>query len=91
MSTLRFARSHELGLDTARSNAQRLADDLRDKYDLVNDWQGDVLHFRRAGLCGTLTVTDQQIQLEARLGLLLAVFAPRIEARLASNFERYFG
>ena len=91
MSKLVFERAHSLGLDEARSVAHRLADEMREKYDFSNQWEGDVLHFNRTGVRGTLEVTAANVRLDARLGVLLAAFAPRIQAKLDQNFGRYFG
>ncbi len=91
MSKLVFERAHSMGLDEARSVASRLADEMSEKYDFSNQWEGDVLHFKRTGVRGTLVITDASVRLDARLGILLAAFAPRIQAKLDQNFALYFG
>jgi putative polyhydroxyalkanoate system protein len=86
-----FERAHSIGLDRARSIAQRLADEMREEFRVDSDWDGDALSFQRSGLSGVLQVFEDRVRLEARLGFLLAAYKPRIEARLAENFDRYFG
>ena len=36
-------------------------------YDLRSNWEGDVLHFDRSGLHGTLAVTAKDIQVDVKL------------------------
>lgn len=91
MSQIVFERAHTIGLERARSVAERLASEMRDEFRVDSGWEGDILTFQRSGLSGVLTVFDDRIRLEAKLGFLLAAYKPRIEARLAENFDRYFG
>lgn len=91
MAEIVFERAHAIGLERARSVVQRLADEMRDEFRVNSGWEGDALSFRRSGLSGVLQVFDDHIRLEAQLGFLLAAYKPRIEARLAENFARYFG
>lgn len=64
---------------------------MTDRYSVRCQWQGDVLCFERPGVKGTLSIEEDCVRLDAVLGILLAGFKPRIEARLDQNFERYFG
>jgi putative polyhydroxyalkanoate system protein len=90
MNRLLFERDHALGLGKARDVAQRLADEMADSYDVQSHWDGDSLYFSASGVSGVLAVSDGKISLDAKLGFLMASFKPRIEARLAANFDRYF-
>lgn len=90
MSELVVRRAHALGLARARAAAQKVADDLARNYDLRSSWEGDTLRFSRSGIDGALRVTDDQVEVVARLGLLAAAFRPRIEEQIQRNFERYF-
>lgn len=91
MANLKFERSHGMGITAAREAAQRLADLMTERYAIGCAWDGDVLRFERSGLRGTLVVSADRIELDARLGVLLAGFRPRIEEQLDQNFEAYFG
>jgi len=90
MANLKFEREHNMGLDGARDAAQRVADEMADHYDFSNEWHGDVLHFKRSGVKGTLSIEGDRIELNAKLGVLLSAFAPKIQAQLDQNFGRYF-
>ncbi|MFK7966399.1 MAG: polyhydroxyalkanoic acid system family protein [Burkholderiaceae bacterium] len=90
MANLKFERAHTMGLDGARGAAERVATEMADNYDFNNEWQGNVLHFKRSGVKGTLSIEDERIELNAKLGVLLAAFAPKIQAQLDQNFDQYF-
>ncbi|MGB7298593.1 MAG: polyhydroxyalkanoic acid system family protein [Burkholderiaceae bacterium] len=90
MASLTFERPHQLGLKPARDRMQRLADEMADQYRLKSEWQGDVLVFSRPGIQGRIEVTDRSILLQAKLGVMLSAFRPRIESSLSENFDAYF-
>ncbi len=91
MSEIVLQRKHKLGLKKARLAAQQVADDMAESFDMVSEWDGNALTFSRSGVSGCLMVSRDRVVLEAKLGLLLAAFRSRIEARLQEDFDRYFG
>jgi putative polyhydroxyalkanoate system protein len=84
-------RAHGLGLEAARDVAQRIGSELQAEYGMACRWDGEVLHFERSGVSGTLHVAPQRVRMQASLGFLMSAFKPRIEEALSRNFERYFG
>ncbi|HMN81579.1 MAG TPA: polyhydroxyalkanoic acid system family protein [Burkholderiaceae bacterium] len=90
MADIDIHRKHKIGLKKAKVAAQRLADDLAEHFDLTTEWQGNVLHFTRSGVTGRLSVTKDQVSLQAKLGFLLSALKPRIERRVEEDFEKYF-
>ncbi len=91
MPGIHLERSHRLGLKKARAAAQRVADDLAQSFEMSSEWNGNELHFSRAGVNGSLTVSRDRVVLDARLGGMLSLFRSRIEERLHDDFDRYFG
>lgn len=91
MPGIHLERPHHLGLKKARAAAQRVADDMAQTFEMSTEWDGNALHFSRAGVSGSLTVSRDRVVLDARLGGLLGVFRSRIEERLHDDFDRYFG
>ncbi|MCZ7559080.1 MAG: polyhydroxyalkanoic acid system family protein [Burkholderiaceae bacterium] len=90
MSAIHLQRKHALGIKKAREAAQKVADDMAESFDIESEWDGNALRFARAGVSGSLTVSKDRVVLDAKLGLLLAAFKPRIEERLQKDFDRYF-
>ena len=92
MSRIHITREHRLGLPEARELAVRWAETAHQH--LGMEWtyeQGDSqdqLAFRRAGVHGVLTVTQDRFVLDARLGLLLVAFRHRIETEIVQNLDR---
>ncbi len=90
MADIHLKRKHGLGLKKARAAAQKVADDLSSEYGVASEWDGNVLRFSRSGVQGELAVTKDEVRLDARLGLLLSAFKPKIEEHVNENFDRYF-
>ncbi len=90
MSSIHLVRKHTIGLRKAKVAAQKVADDLAQRYGMASEWEGNVLHFWRTGLTGTVQVRRNSVELEAELGFLLSMLKYRIEAQVNENFDRYF-
>lgn len=90
MSEIRVRRSHSMPHARARKEAEKIAVDLRDKYELEYAWEGDVIRFERTGVTGRLVVGKDEVHLEAKLGFLLAFLKPTIEGHINENFDRVF-
>lgn len=88
MSKIHVARTHRLGLDVARAEIERIAARVRDEYGAEYHWEGDVLHFKRAGIGGgLLAVADDSMDLWIDLGLLLSPMKVEIEERLTRKID----
>lgn len=90
MSTIHLDRAHTMGPVGAREAADRIAESLSRDYGMTCTWQDDVMHFARPGASGELAVSADRIVLDVRLGVLFAAFKPTVEAKLQSNFDRWF-
>jgi putative polyhydroxyalkanoate system protein len=90
VADIKINRKHRLGIKKARVAAQKVADDLASEYGMTSEWEGDVLRFNRSGVHGELRVSKDEVHLDAKLGLLLSAFKPRIEEHINDNFDRYF-
>ncbi|HYB51372.1 MAG TPA: polyhydroxyalkanoic acid system family protein [Burkholderiaceae bacterium] len=87
MADIRIARAHGLPVSRAKAAAQAAADDLGRDYALTSRWQGNTLHFERAGVRGWIEVSPSQIALEIHLGFLLKVFKSSIEKSVGSRLD----
>ena len=47
----------------------------------------DEVSFSRSGVSGTLTVTNDDFQLQAKLGFLLGAFKDKIEGEIVKNLD----
>lgn len=91
MSRIHIARSHQLGLPAARQHAQAWADKATAKFGVQCRYElgtaEDVLHFSGNGMDGHLRVAPDQLELQAQLGFLAAMFQEKIEAKLHAQFD----
>jgi len=84
-------RPHGLGMAKAREAADRMAAELARKFGLQGDWRGDVLHFQRPGVTGSLTVAEREIHLVVALGFMLKAMRGSIESAVDREMATLFG
>jgi putative polyhydroxyalkanoate system protein len=90
MADLELQREHTLGLKKAKAAAQKVADEMAESFDMESEWEGNTLHFSRSGVTGAMIVSKNSVEVNAKLGFLLAAFKPKIEAQMSKNFDKYF-
>jgi putative polyhydroxyalkanoate system protein len=71
--------------------ADTVAAQLERDYGIEANWQGDTLHFERAGVSGTLQMAATELMLEVRLGFLLMAFRDDIAAAIERNLDQHLG
>lgn len=90
MADIDLQRDHKLGLKKAKAAAQKVADEMAESFDMESEWEGNTLHFSRSGVSGQMIVSKDSVEMNAKLGFLLSAFAPKIEAQINKNFDKYF-
>lgn len=91
MADIRITQAHKLPHKKAKAAAQKVADQMAKEYEMASQWDGDVLHFKRTGVSGKLTVSEQEAHLEISLGFLLKAFASTIEEKVSVKMKKVFG
>jgi putative polyhydroxyalkanoate system protein len=87
MSEIHIVRQHQLGLETARAEVERIAQRIQEEHEASYEWDGDVLNFKRSGVNGTIEVQPDSIDLKIKLGLLLSAFKGQLEERLTEKID----
>lgn len=91
MADLHILREHQLGLPKARKLALRWAEQAETEFGLqctyAEGQQEDEVGFSRSGVAGTLVVSHDRFELNAKLGFLLGTFKDRIEREIVSNLD----
>ena len=91
MADIQIQRTHGLGLPQARKIAFKWAEQVEEKFDMACTYEEgeteDLVSFSRAGVTGTLTVTMEHFELNARLGFLLGAFKEKIEGEIVKNLD----
>lgn len=88
MAKIHVTREHQIGLNAARAEVERIAQRIQDEYGADYCWEGDTLAFSRPGVSGHIVVTDNSIDLSIKLGLLLAPMKHQIEERIVAKIDR---
>ena len=87
MATISITRPHQLSHKKAKIVAEKLANDLQQRFALAWRWDGDHVHFERPGVSGRMHVGKSAITLEAKLGLLLSALKPAIEREIHAKLD----
>ena len=91
MADIHIERKHSLGLNEARKIAFQWAEQAEAEFDMACTYEegkaSDLVSFRRSGVQGTLAVTKDRFELDAKLGLLLGAFKDRIEGEIVKNLD----
>ena len=91
MADIQIHREHALGLPQARKIAFTWAEQAEEQFDMTCTYEEgeteDLVSFSRSGVNGTLTVTREHFDLNARLGFLLGAFKEKIEGEIVKNLD----
>jgi putative polyhydroxyalkanoate system protein len=91
MPTISLKRRHKLPHTKARAAAQKIAEDLNKRFDLVCRFDGDDVAFERPGLSGTMRVGKSEIQLDVQLSFLMTPLKGTIERAIRDELDNLFG
>ena len=91
MAKISIGKRHHLSHRKAKSVAERLANDLEQRFALAWNWDGDDVHFERPGVSGSMHVGKSEIRLDVKLGLLLTPLKPAIEKEIHAQLDKIAG
>jgi putative polyhydroxyalkanoate system protein len=91
MAIITISRKHALSHKKAKDAADKIARDLKKRFELDYAWDGDQVHFERPGVSGRMLVAKDTIKLEAQLGFLLSALKPAIEKEIHLQFDKLVG
>lgn len=89
MSTIKVKREHQLGADSARATVEKLAQKLKKDLDADYHWEGSTLKFARSGASGQIDVTDDTVEVEVKLGMLLRPLKGSIQKTIEDEIDQY--
>jgi putative polyhydroxyalkanoate system protein len=90
VSAISIRRRHSLDHKQAKNAADKVARDLKERFDLDYAWEGDHIAFRRPGLSGSLHVGKNEVSLEAQLSFLLTPLKGPIEQAIHRELDALF-
>lgn len=90
MPSISIAKTHSLPHKKALDAADKVARDLKKRFDLAYDWEGDNVVFERPGVTGRMHVGKDRVTLDAQLGFLLTPLKSAIEREIHAQFDKLF-
>jgi putative polyhydroxyalkanoate system protein len=87
MSKIHIVRTHNLTLAEARTEVERIAQRVDSEFGAEYGWVGDTLRFSRSGVSGQITVTEDRLDLQVKLGLLLTAVKGQIEQKITEKVD----
>lgn len=90
MTLIHLRRRHALTPKAARQRVERMSRQLAAKFGADCHWQGDVLAIEHPNVNGTVSIGNDEIVVEARLGFLLAMFRARVDEELVRVLDAEF-
>lgn len=91
MADIHIRRDHHFSFAEARKVAFKWAEQVEEKFDMACTYEegetSDTVTFTRSGVNGTLKVTPDHFNLDAKLGFLLGAFRDRIEGEIVKNLD----
>lgn len=91
MSEILIRREHGMSLKKAKQAAEHIAAELSEEFDIQYAWDGNRLEFTRAGVQGSIAVGKKEVEIHARLGMMLSLLRGRIEAEIHRFCDESFG
>ncbi|MFK7955538.1 MAG: polyhydroxyalkanoic acid system family protein [Lysobacterales bacterium] len=89
MSKISICREHSGGLDSARAAADQIAEEMTQKFGVRCRWNGDTLAFAHTAVKGEIQVTDEVIEVDAKLGLLASPLKGALESKIHQYIDEY--
>lgn len=91
MTDLHILREHALGMAKARKIALKWAEQAEEEFGMSCTYEqgktADEVCFNRSGVHGTLSVTKEKFELDAKLGFLVGAFKGTIEKEIVKNLD----
>jgi putative polyhydroxyalkanoate system protein len=87
MAKIHIKRRHALAHDEARQRLEEIASELKKKLKADYAWKGDSLQFKRSGASGRIDLSDQVIDINIKLGMVLAPMKGKIEATIKEKLD----
>ncbi len=91
MSTIEIRHPHALSPEQARQAVEDFAIKLGERFGMDYRWEGEVLHFKRSGVDGQISLLPGALQVNARLGLLFAAMKGSIEQEMRRVLRERLG
>ncbi|RDS86004.1 polyhydroxyalkanoic acid system family protein [Dyella psychrodurans] len=90
MPSIDIRRPHGLSEADALTVINKVADRMREKFDVKSRWQDGALMFERPGINGKIAVGGDEIHVSAQLGMLFSPLKTMIEQEIRRKLDEHF-
>ncbi|MEM9303730.1 MAG: polyhydroxyalkanoic acid system family protein [Pseudomonadota bacterium] len=90
MSRIHIVRPHNGDKERAREAIEEAALHISESYGVHYEWEGDHIHFSRPGVDGVMRVGEVDIEIDATLGMFLAMLKAPIEREIGKELDKRF-
>lgn len=87
MANIHVHRNHTLGLEGARQEVEKIAQQLKQQMQANYRWQGDRLLFERSGADGTIDVGESDVDVKLELGFMLSPMKGMIQKQIEEYLD----
>lgn len=91
MARIQLSRKHRLDRRTLRGKVEKLAGKFADDLAAEYSWHGDRLEFKRSGASGFIAIGEDSLDIDIKLGLLLAPLKTKIETKIETYLDDALG
>ena len=91
MPSIDIRHRHAKSLKDARASVERVAEKIRQKFDVSCAWDGNTLAFERSGVHGQIELAKNEVRVVANLGFLMMALKGPIESEIYKVLEKEFG
>lgn len=89
MATIRIKREHHLDHETVRNEVQNLAEKLSKDLSAKYSWEGDRLVFKRSGASGHIDITENEVDIEIKLSMVLTPLKGTVEKTVINYLDEH--
>ena len=86
---MRLERNHDLGIDEAKQRVDRMRSGIEAQYGLSGMWIGDILKVTGTGVTGQISVYEQHVLVEVRLGFAMLLLEGPIKSHISAAMDEH--
>jgi putative polyhydroxyalkanoate system protein len=90
MPSIDIRREHSKSISDARQAVERVAARIAERFEVDYAWEGDTLHFQRAGVDGHIALSKDDVHVKVNLGFLLSMLRAPIEGEIHKQIDQEF-
>jgi putative polyhydroxyalkanoate system protein len=91
MADIEIHRPHDKSPEEARKIVEQVERQLKTKFDLETQWEGNTMRFKRTGLSGEMQIGASEVAVIASLGLMLKPMKGMITTEINKFFDAKLG